>query len=470
MDPIESLTATVRTVGAQLAAVADTVLAPAGDEQLCALTVAVEEAGRLLDSLRVSTAGEIDDRSRYGLGSDGLAFRFGHRRGTQLVEQLTRVSPGEASRRVRIGRAIRPNTTLDGSVLPATYPVVSTAMAEGTIGVDAASVIIRCLDDARRTATDDQVLVAETALVETAAAARADEVGVQARAWREALDPDGAEPRDERLFRKRSFHLGAERDGLVPFSGQLEPLGAALLKSAFAEADSSRAVPRFLSEADERAGATFVATESGETTITLVDRRSREQRHYDVLTGLLTAGVRSAGTAPGEMKSTAVVTAVITLDDLREKTGVGWVEGIAEPVSSATVERLVCEAGYAPLLLGANSEILAYGRTRRLFSDAQKRAMAVRDGGCVNCGAPPGVCEGHHVLEWEADDGPTDIDNGVLLCSACHHMIHTNDFTLRMIGGSPHILAPPWLDPSQTWRPLTNPRLGMITALRRRIA
>jgi hypothetical protein len=89
----------------------------------------------------------------------------------------------------------------------------------------------------------------------TAGAARADQVGVQARAWREALDPDGAEPRDERLFRKRSLRLDAERDGLVPFTGQLEPLGAALLKSAFAEADSSRAGPRFLSEADERAAA-----------------------------------------------------------------------------------------------------------------------------------------------------------------------------------------------------------------------
>jgi hypothetical protein len=49
-------------------------------------------------------------------------------------------------------------------------------------------------------------------------------------------------------------------------------------------------------------------------------------------------------------------------------------------------------------------------------------------------------------------------------------MIHTNDFTLRMIGGRPHMLAPPWLDPSQTWRPLGNPRLKMIAALQQRLA
>jgi hypothetical protein len=470
METIEAMIASVRRVREQLADVADTALDPASDDQVCALTVAVEEAGRLLDGLRVAAAGEIDDRSRYGLGSEGLAFRFGHRRGAQLVEQLTRVSPGEAARRVRVGRAIRANTSIDGSILAAGYPVLSTAMAAGAIGVDAAAVIIRCLDDARRTATEEHVLIAETALVETAAVARADEVGVQARAWREALDPDGAEPRDERLLRKRSFRLGVEKEGLVPFTGQLEPVGAALLKSAFAEADKRGAAPRFLSEADERAGATFVTSDTGETTLTVIDRRTREQRHYDVVTGLLKAGIRSTGSGAGEMKSTAAVTAVITLGDLRSRTGVGWIEGIDEPVAAATVEELVCAAGYAPLLLGDKGEILHYGRTRRLFSDAQKRAMAVRDGGCVNCGAPPGACEGHHVREWDADEGPTDIDNGVLLCSACHHMIHTNDFTLRMIGGAPHILAPPWLDPSQIWRPLANPRLGMITALRRHIA
>jgi hypothetical protein len=470
MSAIEELTDEVRRVRERLATVAGRALAPASDDELCALTVAVEEAGRLLDALRVSTAGEIDDRSRYGLGSDGLAFRFGHRRGDQLVEQLTRVSPGEASRRVRVGRAIRPGTALDGTTLPPSHPVVSAAMADGSIGVDAAAVIVRCMDDARRTATDDLVLIAETALVETAAVSPADEVGVQARAWREALDPDGAEPRDERMLRKRSFHLGREKDGLVPFSGQLEPVGAALLKAAFAEADKRGATPRFLSEADERAGVTFVTGDTGETTIKLVDRRSREQRHYDVFTGLVKAGIRSTGTQPGEMKSTAAVTAVITLDDLRARSGVGWIEGIDEPISAASVMELVCSSGYAPLLLGDNGEILFYGRTRRLFSQAQLRAMAVRDGGCVNCGAPPGACEGHHVNEWVADEGLTDVDNGLLLCSGCHHMIHTNDFTLRMIGGRPHMLAPPWLDPSQTWRPLGNPRLKMIAALQQRLA
>jgi len=176
--------------------------------------------------------------------------------------------------------------------------------------------------------------------------------------------------------------------------------------------------------------------------------------------------VRSTGTEPGAMRSTAQVTAVITLDDLRNRTGVGWIDGVAEPVSTATIERMVCAAGYAPILLGDNGEALMLGRTRRLFSPAQLKALAVRDGGCVNCGAPPGGCDGHHVAGWQAHDGPTDIDNGVLLCPECHTMIHKNDYTLKMSAGRPHILAPPWIDPDQKWRPLGRQRTRILTTLR----
>jgi hypothetical protein len=459
---MDTFLASIRLVSERLAALAGeaaATLRSATDDDVCAATVAVEEAGRLLDALRVSTAGEVDDRSRRGLGTDGLAHKYGHSKGSSFVEQLTRVAPAEASRRVRLGRAVRPCAALDGSALPADHEIVGQAMAAGVIGVDAAAVIVRCLDQARETAADDAIRVAETALVESARTGSADEIAIQARAWREALDPDGAEPRDERLHRKRSFVLGREVDGLTRFSGALEPLGAALLKSAFAEADKPGNSPRFLSEADQRAGATFVSDEEGETEMRMLDRRSRAQRHYDVFTGLLTAGVRSTGTEPGGMRSTASVTAVITLDNLRSGEGIGWLEEQDEPVSAATIQQLVCAAGFAPLLLGGNGEVLHLGREKRLFTPAQIKAMTARDGGCVNCGAPASWCDAHHVKEWKADDGPTDIDNGALLCKDCHRMFHHTDFALRMINGRAHILAPPWLDPEQRWRPLRNHRL-----------
>jgi hypothetical protein len=481
-------------VGEQLATLADANLAALGDDALCAATVAVERAGRLLDGLRARAAGEIDERSGRGLGSDSLAQRLGCRNGSHVVERLTAVSRQEASRRVRIGRAVRRRATIGGEAMPAEHPFVARALTRGEIAVDSALVIIRCLDDARRTATDDSLLVAERALVAAAAGSPADEIAIQARAWREALDPDGAEPRDERLNRKRAFFLGREHDGLTPFSGAMEPVGAALLKAAFAEAEKPGSTPRFLSDTDRLAGTVVSTDADGSESVEFLDPRTREQRRYDVFTGLLTAGVRASHAAPVGARSTASVTAVITLDDLRAAAsgagsgfvrsvavngaepgcdgspppggGIGWLGGIDEPVSAETIRALVSAAGYAPLLLGDNGEILHYGRTRRLFSAAQVAAMAARDGGCVNCGAQPGECDGHHVVAW-SDGGTTDIENGALLCRNCHTMIHASGHRLRMIDGRPWILAPPGLDPSQTWRRLRNHRMEALLSRRR---
>lgn len=466
----EAVGEAVGAVRERLAAVSGAPLHSTSDRALCALTVAVEEAGRLLDGLRAAVAGEIADRSRFGLGTDSLAHRMGMKRGVDVVERLTRVSAAEAGRRVKVGAALRSEVGIDGSVTPPDHAPLAAAMAAGDVGIDAATVIVRCLEQARATAAPDDIEAAENALVEAATHCTADEVGVQARAWREALDPDGAEPRDERLHRKRAFRLGREVDGLTPFSGTMKPVDAALLKAAFDEADRPGNTPRFLGDADRTAGAVLSTDSAGETTIELVDPRSREQRHYDVVTGLLHAGVRSTGAESGGMRSTAEVTAVITLDDLRSGAGVGFVDDVAEPVSAATIRQLVCANGYAPILLGDQGEVLMLGRTRRRFSPAQMRALRIRDGGCVNCGAPPGWCDGHHVLEWEKDEGPTDIDNGVLLCRECHRLIHTGSFALKMIGGRPHVLAPPWVDPAQKWRRLGGARTQMITALRKRRA
>jgi len=85
----------------------------------------------------------------------------------------------------------------------------------------------------------------------------------------------------------------------------------------------------------------------------------------------------------------------------------------------------------------------------------------VRDGGCVgpNCTAPPSWCHAHHVIEWE-HGGRTDVDNGALLCSFHHHQLHAGGFQLRMNRGVPEMLAPPWLDREQRWRPTTKSRLA----------
>jgi hypothetical protein len=275
-----------------------------------------------------------------------------------------------------------------------------------------------------------------------------------ARAWREALDPDGAQPREEQLRERRGFTLGRERNGMTPFWGAADPISAAQLKAAFAESTAPDAAPRFLDEADAEGAATLPAAD-GDIVLRVSDPRTPAQRRLDVLVGLLMAGVRSTG-----QRSTAAVAAVVLLSDLEKGEGVGWLDDVAEPVCIETIRELACDAGFYRVLLGNDGEVLAEGLRERYFTPAQRRALAVRDGGCVwpGCNAPPSWCHAHHVVPW-SEGGKTDIENGALLCPAHHHMLHNSPFTMKMINGRPHLLAPPWLDPVGDWRVLGKSRI-----------
>jgi hypothetical protein len=69
--------------------------------------------------------------------------------------------------------------------------------------------------------------------------------------------------------------------------------------------------------------------------------------------------------------------------------------------------------------------VLDVGRSRRTAPPKIRRALAVRDGGCVapGCDTDPSRCEAHHITYWE-HHGETSISNMVLLCSKHHHMVH----------------------------------------------
>jgi hypothetical protein len=133
--------------------------------------------------------------------------------------------------------------------------------------------------------------------------------------------------------------------------------------------------------------------------------------------------------------------------------------------SASTMERLACDARYRSIILGADSEVLHLGKTRYPFSTAQRRALAVRDGGCTwdGCTAPPGWCDAHHLREYNSNggQGTTDIDNGVVLCETQHTFLHHSKWQLRMVNGKPQVLAPLAIDLSQTWRPVGKSRITL---------
>ncbi|MFC6343871.1 DUF222 domain-containing protein, partial [Nocardioides hankookensis] len=122
--------------------------------------------------------------------------------------------------------------------------------------------------------------------------------------------------------------------------------------------------------------------------------------------------------------TTVIVT--IGLESLRSELGV---DATGE-ISAGEVRRLACTARILPAVLGGRSEVLDLGRSRRLYSGPQRKAMLVRDRECraEGCDIPGTWCEAHHWLPWTFG-GRTDLDDGVLLCSHHHHRAHDDRYT-----------------------------------------
>lgn len=100
-------------------------------------------------------------------------------------------------------------------------------------------------------------------------------------------------------------------------------------------------------------------------------------------------------------------------------------------VARSEAARLACVSDLFGLVLGGEGEPLWHGRRKRRATDAQLRALNVRDGGCVICSARPSLCEAHHVVHWDGPGkGRTDIDNLALLCRHHHHMLHDHGLGL----------------------------------------
>jgi hypothetical protein len=94
-------------------------------------------------------------------------------------------------------------------------------------------------------------------------------------------------------------------------------------------------------------------------------------------------------------------------------------------VTAGVARRLACQAGILPAVLGSDSQVLDLGRTARLFSPGQRKALNLRDRGCTEtgCTMPAEFCEAHHQVPWSRG-GKTDLREGTLLCPFHHHRAH----------------------------------------------
>ena len=131
------------------------------------------------------------------------------------------------------------------------------------------------------------------------------------------------------------------------------------------------------------------------------------------------------------------VMVTIDVEGLRSELGLAETS-TGEVITAGEARRLACTAGIVPVVLGGKSEILDLGRTRRVFSLAQHKAMAIRDRHCraEGCDIPAAWCEAHHAHQPWSKGGRTDLADGHLLCSFHHHRAHDHRYdTSRLPNG-----------------------------------
>jgi hypothetical protein len=125
----------------------------------------------------------------------------------------------------------------------------------------------------------------------------------------------------------------------------------------------------------------------------------------------------------------------IGVDELAARLAVATVVGHdVGRISASEARRLACSAQLIPAVLDSESEVLDLGRTSRLFSRAQRKALRIRDQRCraEGCGVPAAWTEAHHKDPW-AGGGPTDLANGICLCSFHHHRAHDDAYTTEYL-------------------------------------
>ncbi len=128
-------------------------------------------------------------------------------------------------------------------------------------------------------------------------------------------------------------------------------------------------------------------------------------------------------------------TLMVTVPLAALQTGLGTAQlGTGETVTAGEARRLACTAGIVPAVLGSKSEVLDLGRTARLFTPAQRRALAQQRPRCraEGCEVPAPWCEAHHATPW-SQGGRTDLKDGLLLCHWHHKRAHDTRYRTELM-------------------------------------
>jgi hypothetical protein len=440
-------------------------LALLSDADLLARQDALVEQRRRVDARLAQVVGAIARRSSRDAGLGGLAQRNGFRTAAEFIATTAGLSRHEASALVRVADAA------------AVTPTVAAAVAAGEVSVAAADAIVRGLGPAGGHIDADVLDVAAGQLLASAGECSPDALAHAARDLRAILDADTVIERERHLRSRRFLRMSAQSDGMTLLTALLDPESAALVRAVFdAITAPRRGGPRFVTDTDQERARSLER-----------DPRSTEQLALDAFIDLLRLGAdvdpgaitgtrlpavrvhvtdadlrargmtlpgRSTLLSPAPAAGTAGMPAATaglgellgsgtdghappgadpTRHDPETATGFARLEGQSVLVSTATAQRYVCTSGTVPILFDHDGQVVNVGRDHRLFTHRQRIGLAARDGGCVwpGCDRPPSWCEAHHIDEWDAHHGHTNIADGVLLCRFHHLLVHDRNWRIH---------------------------------------
>jgi len=321
----------------------------------------------------------------------------------QWIRHQCNMGGGAAADRVAVGEQLN------------NMPESSEAVAGGEIGFAHLALIARTAAALAETGSNKQF--DEMHLLTKAKEFSVGRFRIFCEHQRHANDPEGYAAEQAQGVEERSFSMSSGDGGRVWVRGVLDAEGGAVLRTALeplakptGKGDDRRLARRFADALVELAGHTL---DNG-----LVPRRATQRPHLQVTTTLETLLQREGAPAA----------------DLE----------FSLPISAASVERLSCDCNVTRILLGAESQVIDVGRSKRVISPAQRRALNVRDKGCrwPGCDRPASYTSGHHIVHW-IKGGPTDLDNLTLLCRRHHWLVHEGGWQLiKTDDGGMHAVPP----------------------------
>jgi hypothetical protein len=164
------------------------------------------------------------------------------------------------------------------------------------------------------------------------------------------------------------------------------------------------------------------------------DLRSAGMRRYDARIAVLTRGLGHPGAPASSARASVILT--VKADPRTGKPYGAAATQTGQVFPAAAAGRFACLGDLTPIVLGPYGEPLDLGRTQRLASPGQYKALLVRDERCVypGCTIPGTWCEAHHLVWWSRG-GSTDIAHLALLCQRHHTTVHDKDLTITVNGG-----------------------------------